>query len=57
MLRKIFGPRRVEVTGGWRKMHNEFYEMYSSPSIIKMIRSRRIRWAEHAARMEEKRNA
>jgi hypothetical protein len=46
------------VTGGWRELHNEeFHNLYSSPSIIRMIKSRRIRWAGHVARMGEKRNA
>jgi hypothetical protein len=44
VLRRIFGPKRDEVTGGWRKLHNEeLLNLYSSPSIIKMIKSRRIR--------------
>jgi hypothetical protein len=46
------------VTGGWRKLHNEeLHNLYSSPSIIRIIKSRRMRWSWHAARMEEKRNA
>jgi hypothetical protein len=46
------------VTGGWRKLHNEeLHSLYSSPSIIRMIKSRRMRWAGHVARMGEKRNA
>jgi hypothetical protein len=46
----IFGLKRDEVTGGLRKLHNEeFHNMYSSPSIIRMIKSRRMRWAGHAA--------
>jgi hypothetical protein len=46
------------VTGGWRKLHNEeLHNLYSSPSIIRMIKSRRIKWAVHVARMEEKPNA
>jgi hypothetical protein len=58
VLRRIFGPKRDEVTGGWRKLHNEeLHNLYSSPSIIRMIKSRRIRWAGHIARMWEKRNA
>jgi hypothetical protein len=58
VLRRIFGPKRDEVTGGWRKLHNEeLQDLYSSPSIIRMIRSRRMRWAGHVARMGEKRNA
>jgi hypothetical protein len=52
VLRRILGPMRVEVTGGWRKLHNEeLYNLYSSPSIIRMIKSRRIRWIGHVARM------
>jgi hypothetical protein len=58
VLRRIFGPKRDEVTGGWRKLHNEdLHSLYSSPSIIRMIKSRRMRWAGHIARMVEKRNA
>jgi hypothetical protein len=52
-----FGPKGDEVTGGWRKLHNEeLHNLYSSPSIIRMIKSRRMRWAGHAARMGENRN-
>jgi hypothetical protein len=58
VLRRIFGPKRDEVTGGWRNLHNEeLHNLYSSPSIIRMIESRRMRWAGHVARMGEKRNA
>jgi hypothetical protein len=58
VLRRIFGPRRDEVTGEWRKLHNgELHDLYSSPSIIRIIKSRRMRWAGHMARMGEKRNA
>jgi hypothetical protein len=54
----IFGPKRDEVTGEWRKLHNnELRNFYSSPSIIRIIKWRRIRWAGHVARMGEKRNA
>jgi hypothetical protein len=57
-LRRIFGPKRDEVTGEWRKLHNkELHDLYSSPSIIRIIKSRRMRWAGHVARMGEKRNA
>jgi hypothetical protein len=57
VFRRIFGPKR-EVTGGWRKLHNEeLHNLYSSPSIIRMIKSRRMRWAGHVARMREKRIA
>jgi hypothetical protein len=58
VLRRIFGPKRDEVTGEWRKLHNEeLCHLYSSPSIIRIIKSRRMRWASHVARMGEKRNA
>jgi hypothetical protein len=50
VLRRIFGPKRDEVTGGWRKLHNEeLHNLYSLLSIIRMIKTRRIRWAEHVA--------
>jgi hypothetical protein len=50
---RIFVPKRDEVTGGWRKLHNEeLHSLYSSPSIISMIKSRRMRLAGHVARME-----
>jgi hypothetical protein len=56
--RRIFEPKRDEVTGGWRKLHNEeLHNLHSSPSIIRMIKSRRMRWTRHIARIEEKRNA
>jgi hypothetical protein len=52
------GPKRDEVTGGWRKLHNEeLHNLYSPPSIIRMIKSRRMRWEGHVARMGQKRNA
>jgi hypothetical protein len=58
VLRRIFGLKRDEVTGEWRKLHNEeLRDLYSSPSIIIIIKSRRMRWAGHVARMGEKRNA
>jgi hypothetical protein len=58
VLRRIFGPKRDEVTRGWRKLHNEeLHNLYSSPSIIRVIKSRRMRSAGHAARMGERRNA
>jgi hypothetical protein len=58
VLRKIFGPKRDEVTGEWRKLHNEkLHDLYSSPNIIRIIKSRRMRWAGHVTRMGKKRNA
>jgi hypothetical protein len=52
VLRRIFGPKRDEVTGDWRKLHNEeLHSLYSSPNIIIMIKSRRLRWTEHVAQM------
>jgi hypothetical protein len=52
VLRRIFGPKRDEVTEEWRKLHNEeLRDLYSSPSIIRIIKSRIIRWAGHVARM------
>jgi hypothetical protein len=58
LIKLYFGPKRDRVTGGWRKLHNEeLHNLYSSPSKIRMIKSRRMRWAGHAARMGEKRNA
>ncbi|KAJ4446813.1 hypothetical protein ANN_13511 [Periplaneta americana] len=57
VLRKIFGAKRDEVTGEWRKLHNtELHALYSSPDIIRNIKSRRLRWAGHEARMGESRN-
>jgi hypothetical protein len=51
VLRRIFGPKREE-DGSWRKLHNdELHNMYSSPNIVRVIKSRRMRWAEHVARM------
>jgi hypothetical protein len=58
VLRRIFGPKRDEATGEWRRLHNEELNiLYSSPNIIRVIKSRRMRWAGHAARMGEKRGA
>jgi hypothetical protein len=57
VLRRIFGPKRDEVTGEWRRLHNEeLHNLYSSPDIIRQIKSRRMRWAGHVARMGEERN-
>ena len=53
-LRRIFGPRRDEVTGEWRRLHNEeLNDLYFSPNIVRVIKSRRKRWAGHVARMGE----
>jgi hypothetical protein len=58
VLRRIFGRKRDEMTGDWRKLHNkEHCDLCSSPSLIRIIKSRRMRWAGHVARMGEKRNA
>jgi hypothetical protein len=58
VMRRTFGPKRDEVTGGWRKLHNEkIHNLYSSPNIIIMTNSWRVRWAWHVARMGEKRNS
>jgi hypothetical protein len=58
VLRRIFGPKRDEVTGVWRKLHNEeLHNLYYSPSIIRMMKSRRMGWARHAALRGKKRNA
>jgi hypothetical protein len=52
VLRRIFGPKRDEVTGEWRKLHSEkLHNWYSSPDIIRQVKSRRMRWAGHVARM------
>jgi hypothetical protein len=56
VLRRIFGPKRDEVTGEWRKLHNEeLHNFYSSPDINRQVKSRRMRWAGHVARMGEER--
>jgi hypothetical protein len=58
VLRRIFGPKGNEATGKWRRLHNEeLNDLYLSPNIIRVIKSRRMRWAEHVARMGEKRGA
>jgi hypothetical protein len=58
VLRRIFGSKKDEVIGGWRKLHNaELHNLYSSPSIIRMIKSRSMRCAGHVARMGEKQDA
>ena len=56
VLRRIFGPRRDEMTGDWRRLHNEeLNDLYSSQNIVRVIKSRRMRWAGHVARMGEER--
>jgi hypothetical protein len=58
VLRRIFGPKRDEVTGEWRKLHNEkLHNLYSSPDIIRQVKLRRMRWVGHVARMGEERKA
>jgi hypothetical protein len=58
VLRRIFRPKTDEVTGDWRKLHNEeLHNLYSLPNIIKMIKSRRMKWAGHLARIGAARNA
>jgi hypothetical protein len=57
VLRRMFEPKRDKVTGGWRKLHiEELHNLYPSPTIIRIIKSRRMRWVGHVARMGEKRN-
>jgi hypothetical protein len=53
VLKKIFGLKRDEVTGEWRKLHEELNDLYSSPTIVRVIKSGRVRWAGHVARMGE----
>jgi hypothetical protein len=58
VLRRIFGPKRDEVTGEWRRIHNkELYALYFSPDTVEVIKSKRLRWAGHVARMGERRGA
>jgi hypothetical protein len=55
VLRRIFGPKRDEMIGGWSKLHNEeLHNLYSSSNIIRMIKSKRMRWTGHVTRIEEK---
>jgi hypothetical protein len=58
VLRRMFGSKRAQVTGGWRKMHNEeLHNLYSSPSIIRMFKSRRIKWAGNVAQIRKRMTA
>jgi hypothetical protein len=58
VLKRIFGPKRDEVTGGWRKLHNEeLRDLYSLPGVIRIMKTKRMRWAGHVARIGGKRNA
>jgi hypothetical protein len=56
VLTRIFGPKRDEVTGEWRKLHEELHDLYSSPNIVRVIKSRRMRWVGHVALIGEERN-
>jgi len=56
VLRRVFGPKRDEVTGEWRKLHNEeLRDLYSLPNIVRLVKSRKIRWAGHVARVGKER--
>jgi hypothetical protein len=58
LLRRIFGPKRNEASGDWRRLYNEeLYDLYCSPNIIRVIKSRRMRWARHVTCMEDRRGA
>jgi len=58
VVRGVFGPKREEVAAGWRELHNEeLHNLYTSPSVIRVIKSRRMRWTWYVARMGEMRNA
>jgi len=56
VFRRVFGPKRDGVTGEWRKLHDELNDLHSSPNIVRVIKSRRMRWAWHVASMEERKN-
>jgi hypothetical protein len=57
LLRRIFGPKRKELAGHWRRLHNEEpHKLYASPNIVRVIKSRRMRWVGHIARLGEMRN-
>ena len=58
VLGRMIGPKRDDVTGAWKRQHNdEFYALYSSPNIVRVIKSRRLRWAGHVALMGERTGA
>jgi len=57
VLRRILGPKKDEITGEWRKLHEELHDLYSLPNIVRVIKSRRMRWAGHVARLGEMRGA
>jgi hypothetical protein len=58
VLKRIFGPKKDDLTGEWGRLRNkELYALYSSPNIIRVVKSRRLRWAGHVARMGERRGA
>jgi len=58
VLREVFGPRRDKVTGEWRKLHNEeLNDLYCSPNVVRVIKSRRMRWTGHVAQMVKRRGA
>jgi hypothetical protein len=57
VLRRIFGPKREEVTGEWRRLHDELHNLHASPNIIRVIKTRRMIWAGQVARMKDMRNA
>jgi len=58
VLRRILGPKREEVVGGWRRLHNEeLHNLYASPNMIRVIKSKRMRWLGHVACMRQTRNA
>jgi hypothetical protein len=58
VLRRIYEPKRKEVAGGWRRLHNEeLHNLYTSPNIVRVIKSERMRWTGYVTRMEEMRNA
>ena len=56
VLRRIFGPKRDDVTGEWRKLNNEELNLYSTPTVVRVLKSRRMRWAGHVAGMDDRRD-